>query len=62
MSDSQSASTSAIAYQLVKAATYIKKAKNLLNELEKLNYKVLGDFYAIEQFIRDEVEKENEQR
>lgn len=39
-----------LSYKLSKARAYILKAKRLLAEVELLNSKIAGDFYAIDNF------------
>ena len=54
-----------VSYKLARARAYLRKAKRLLDEVEMLNSKLMGDFYAIEHFcsIQEmQLEGENEYR
>lgn len=58
MSNAQSIDTSSITYELMKARNLLKQAEKILLELEVVNYKVLGDFQRIKEFLREEIKTE----
>ena len=41
-----------VSYKLSRARSHVQKAKKLLSEIELLNSKVEGDFYAIDNFCK----------
>lgn len=60
MSSPRTTDASLISYQLEEAMGHLKRAQNIMLELEVINYKVLGDFTRIRDFLREEISIEKE--
>lgn len=45
--------------QLGEALQHLRRAQDILVDIDSINYKVLGDFNSIREFVKEEIAYEN---